>query len=378
MSLDERIGMGSLIAGVLAGVFALMFFVAFGWLLATSLLAKLRAGREQCTEEERRQTDWLFAGGLVTALMLAVFSLGLLFTLVYMAWGDSEWMRLYGGSVMMFFFPVGWAIMLAALAGAVFFSRSFGPQPLLKRTVLIAAVGITMSFLIALLQHTVVTGLLGRLSANLQHSVSTVLSGGMVMFVFGFFRQKLETGVGGWLDRFMPATVIADGKRRELTVAFSDLAGYTAISAVDEPKALLIAGHFQKAATEVARRHSGRVVKTIGDAVLWVFPLPADAMAAALALRPAFESSIHADGLAPVPINTGLHHGSVVETPNGDVYGAAVNLAARLQNIAKNGEIVASAEAMMEVTGGFRFEPMGKLELKNVPTPIACFRVLAT
>lgn len=72
-----------------------------------------------------------------------------------------------------------------------------------------------------------------------------------------------------------------------------------------------------------------------------------------------------------------MHHGSLVEAPGGDVYGAAVNLAARLQGVAKDGAVVTSLEAMGEVSGGFRFEPMGKLELKNVPVPVACFQVSA-
>ncbi len=376
-SFEEKLGLGSLAAGMYCGLIALVLLMAFGWLLSVSLTAKLRAGREQCTEEERRRTDWLFAGGLTVSLMLFIFSAGLVLEMVYLAWGDSQWIRHYGGSAAMMFFPTGWALMLLALGGAVFLSRSFGPRPLLKRTALIAAVGITMSFLIALVQHTVVTKLLGQLSANAQHGVSTVVSGSMVVCAFGFFRQKLELGFGNWLDRFMPATVIADGKRRDLTVVFSDLGGYTALSATDEEQALHVAGHFQKAAAEVARRHGGRIVKTIGDAVLWVFATPAEAFAATLQLPSEFKRSAQADKMPVLPVNSGVHFGSLVEAPGGDVYGAAVNLAARLQGVAKDGNVVASSQAMMEVTGGFRFEPMGKLELKNVPTPIACFRILA-
>lgn len=306
MELPERLGLGSMVTGLLASQTALVLIMAFGWLLSASLAARLRAAREHCTEEERRQADWLFAGGLTVALMIALFSLGLLALLLFLAWGPgSEWAKAYLGSAAMLFFPAGWAVMLFALAGAVFLSKAFGPRPLLKRTALIAAVGIVMSFLIAVVQHTVVTKLLGQLSASAQHGVSTAVSGGVVMFAFGFFRQRFETGVGNWLDRFMPATVIADGKRRDATVVFSDLGGYTALSAADEAKALHVAGHFQKTAAAVARRHSGRIVKTIGDAVMWLFATPAEAFAAALALPAEFQSAVDADQLPALPVNSG-------------------------------------------------------------------------
>ena len=81
--------------------------------------------------------------------------------------------------------------------------------------------------------------------------------------------------------------------------------------------------------------------------------------------------------LSSLPVNSGVHHGSVVEAPGGDVYGAAVNLAARLQGAAKDGVIIASLEAVQEVSSGFTLKPLGKLDLKNVPVPIVCFQVTA-
>lgn len=374
-SFERYIGHGSLVVGAICGSLAMLLLMAFGWLLAVSLLAKLRAGREQCTEEERQRTDWLFSGGLTVVLMLVIFSFGLILGMVYLAWGDNEWISKYGGSTAMLFFPAGWTIMLLALAGAVFLSKSFGPKPLLKRTVLVATAGMLMSLLLAAIQHLVTTKILSHSTAAMQNGLSTVLAGGIAVFSLGFFRVRMERGIDDFLNRFMPATVIADGKRRDLTVVFSDLGGYTALSAADEAQALHVAGHFQKTATEMARRHNGRIVKTIGDAVMWVFATPGEAFAAALELPEGFKQSILTDKLADLPVNSGVHFGSVVEAPGGDVYGATVNLAARLQGVAKDGTVVVSSEAMLEVSGGFRFEPMGKLELKNVPVPVACFKV---
>ena len=376
-SRQETIDMVIFGAGVFSGMIVLLLFVMFGWLLAASLAAKLRAAREQCTEEERRRTDWLFAGGLVVSLMVGIFSLGLLLQFLYLAWGDSQWVRLYAGSATALFFPTGWAVMLLALAGAVFLSETFGPKPLLKRTILIAGIGLMMSFLLATIENVAAGRIFSRSSNEMQHGISAVLAGGIVVFSFGFFRHRIEHGIDQFLNRFMPATVIADGKRRDATVMFSDLGGYTALSAADEPKALLMTGHFQKVAADVAHRTHGRIVKTIGDAIMWIFAAPGEAMRAAVLLREEFKVAVEKDGLVALPVNSGIHFGSVVEAPGGDVYGAAVNLASRLQGAAKQGVIIASMEAVQEVSGGFRLEPIGKLDLKNVPVPVACFQVAA-
>jgi class 3 adenylate cyclase len=376
-SLHDRAVLAAQAAGAFCWILSLILMAAFGWLFAVGLLGKLRAGREYCTEEERRQSDWLFASGAVTALMLAMLSAWLVAGMLYLAWGDSTWVRSFVLPASVFLIPAGWGVSLLALAGAVFLSKSFGPKPLLKRTLLVTAVGFLTSLVLAVVQHLVTTKLLRRSTPGMQQGLSAVLAGGIVAASLGFFRRKIEHNLDRVLNRFMPASVIADGKRRDLVVAFSDLGGYTALSATDEAQALHVAGHFQKVAVAVARQNSGRIVKTIGDAVMWVFATPAAAFTATLALSVEFKRAVQADQLPSLPVNSGVHYGSVVEAPGGDVYGAAVNLAARLQGAAKDGAVVASSEAVLEATGGFRFEPLGKLELKNVPTPIACFRVFA-
>lgn len=372
----EKLQQAGIICGSLADLVALALLTAFGGIFSAGLLGKLRAGRENCTEDERRQTDWLFVGGLLAAGMLMGCSVGLIIELACKAWGiESAWYREYSGTLEILFFPAGWALILAALAGAIYVGRTFGPRPLLKRTILLTAVGLAMSFLITVVQYSFVTKLLGQFSAKLQHGLSTLVSGGLVAFTFGLFRQKLDTSIGNWLDRFMPASVIVDGKRREATVLFSDLEGYTALSVGNEAHALLVTGHLQKIAAELARTGEGRVVKTIGDAVMWVFPNANAATVAALRLPLEFNRTLTHEGLPILRVNSGLHRGSVVEAPDGDIYGAAVNLAARLQGIARGGKVVASLEAVQELSAAFKIEPMGKVELKNIPVPVACFSV---
>jgi class 3 adenylate cyclase len=268
-------------------------------------------------------------------------------------------------------------VLLAVLAGAVFLSRSFGAKPLLKRTLLVGCVGLLMSVLLTLSQHFVATTIMQKASLGMQQGTATVLASAMSVATLGLVRKRMDRGVDGFLDRFMPATVIAEGKRKVLTVVFSDLGGYTGLSAQNEAEALHVAGHFQKAAADVARREGGRILKTIGDAVLWVFASPESAARAALRLPIEFAEHAKADRLPVLPVNSGIHTGSVVEAPDGDVYGAAVNLAARLQGAAKDGIVVASLETVQELGQGFRLDPLGKLTLKNIPVPVACFSVRA-
>jgi class 3 adenylate cyclase len=107
--------------------------------------------------------------------------------------------------------------------------------------------------------------------------------------------------------------------------------------------------------TRAVREHDGAVVKTIGDAVMAAFADPADALAAALAIRDdiaGFNRRLAdetGDAVAIV-VKVGLHAGpGIAVTLNDrlDYFGRAVNLAARLQGESRGGDIVLS-EAMAE------------------------------
>ena len=80
--------------------------------------------------------------------------------------------------------------------------------------------------------------------------------------------------------------------------------------------------------------------------------------------------------LPALPLHFGIHAGEVVRQRDGDVFGGTVNLAARLQGLAGAGELVVSdAVAGPLQAAGFSLESLGEKKLKNVPEPVACFRV---
>jgi adenylate cyclase len=122
-------------------------------------------------------------------------------------------------------------------------------------------------------------------------------------------------------------------------VGFADIVGYTTTtrhSDIDALSALLET--FEKDATETIATHHGRVVKTVGDEVLFVADTASDA--AEIALRLA-DPDRETDGL-PI-LRVGLAMGQVLSR-FGDVYGSVVNLAARLTALARPGTVLIDKE----------------------------------
>ena len=119
-------------------------------------------------------------------------------------------------------------------------------------------------------------------------------------------------------------------------------------------------------ATEVARRHSGRVVKMLGDGVHLHFDRTTDAVPASLELMTRIRST-------DLPrARVGINCGPMVEA-NGDYYGRAVNVAARLVAQAAPGDVLVGESAVSECERA-RFERIGPLRLRGVAEEITVYR----
>ena len=125
----------------------------------------------------------------------------------------------------------------------------------------------------------------------------------------------------------------------DLAVGFVDLVGYTALSQELEPEELgALVTRFEELAYDTVAEYGGRVVKTIGDEVMFV---TADAAGAArIALRLSERSAV--DELLP-EARAGLASGTVL-AQEGDYYGPVVNLASRMVELARPGSVLASSE----------------------------------
>jgi adenylate cyclase len=97
----------------------------------------------------------------------------------------------------------------------------------------------------------------------------------------------------------------------------------------------------------------GRIVKTIGDEVMVVFPSAERAMQAAIDMQSAI-SALPAIAGSPMSLRIGFHYGPVVPDESGDVFGDTVNLAARLRELAAPGQIITSKDAVERLSARFR------------------------
>ena len=143
-------------------------------------------------------------------------------------------------------------------------------------------------------------------------------------------------------------------------VWFSDLVGWSSLTATDEDKAIAQMRHFQAAVRAVVSEEKGRIVKFIGDAALVESPSAEAAVMAADELRGLMR--------AGESIRTGIHLGDVAVGPDGDLYGDGVNTAQRIQTVAQPGQIVVSGDVWRQLRNRstFRFEPLGERALKGV------------
>lgn len=160
-------------------------------------------------------------------------------------------------------------------------------------------------------------------------------------------------------------------------IVFTDLSG-----SVAQTSELGDAGHLEllQVHNEIVRRalqaHGGREVKHTGDGIMAAFTSVAAAVGFAIEAQSAFRE--HNEGNAvPLDVKIGISAGEPVTDDNDDLFGASVQLAARLCAVAPGGEIRVSL-AVRELSAGkqFRFEDCGPVQLKGLPEPTAVYRVL--
>ena len=160
-------------------------------------------------------------------------------------------------------------------------------------------------------------------------------------------------------DRLLATTV--GGDRRQLAVGFVDLVGYTSRSRGMGGRELgAMVEDFESTATEVIARHSGRVVKTVGDGVLFTAHSAVDAMEIALDLPDEWAAEDRP------PLRTGAAYGPVL-TRLGDIYSPVVNLASRLTSIARPGTVLVDRELATELRGlpMYRVRPLRRVSVRG-------------
>lgn len=168
-------------------------------------------------------------------------------------------------------------------------------------------------------------------------------------------------------------------ERRLTTILAADIAGYSRMMREDEDatmEALIACRHIVDV---LIKDHRGRIANTAGDSVLAEFPSVTDGLNCALTLQQALAQR---DEGTPehrrMQFRVGMHLGDVV-TKDGDLFGDAVNIAARLEALSEPGGICVSAavreDARNRVAAGYI--DAGSQLVKNIADPIRVFRVVS-
>lgn len=138
---------------------------------------------------------------------------------------------------------------------------------------------------------------------------------------------------------------------RDRAVGFTDMVGYTRMTrGLGNAELVRVLDLFESLTGDVVAEGRGRVVKTIGDEVLFVCESASEAADIAL------ELTARAEAEQRLPqVRTGLAHGAVLSR-FGDVYGAAVNIAARLTAVARPDTVLVNTELAGELSGMAAYE----------------------
>jgi len=183
---------------------------------------------------------------------------------------------------------------------------------------------------------------------------------------------------------------LTDGERRNVTVLFADVSGFTALAeTLDPEECQLIMQDTMSALTAVVTGNDGYLEKFIGDALCAIFgaPIahddePERAVRSAVAMhRLLAERSARRPDLPPLGIHIGINTGIVVAGMVGDgtqygVMGDTINTASRLMGLAEAGETFLSFETARRVRREFRLEDRGRFEVKGKAQALAAFNVL--
>jgi class 3 adenylate cyclase len=185
-----------------------------------------------------------------------------------------------------------------------------------------------------------------------------------------------------------------EGERKHVTVLFSDLSGYTAMSEKLDPEELkeTMSRIFGEIA-QVVTKYEGFIEKFVGDAVMAIFGVPKahedDPIRAIRAAReihdlvkaisPELEEKIGKTLSMHTGINTGLVVTGEVNMEKGThgVAGDTINIAARLSSLAKADEVVVGPDTYHQAGGYFTFEALEPTKVKGKAEPIRIYKVLS-
>jgi adenylate cyclase len=198
-------------------------------------------------------------------------------------------------------------------------------------------------------------------------SLAEQLTPAMAPILIAGFKAHLRDGVQrAMLD--LPQLEAGDAaSSQELTVCFADLVGFTRLGGQVEVRELgTVAGRLAREAADLAKPPV-RLIKTIGDAAMFVSPDPEALVAVALELVAIFAEEELPSLRAGIACGPAFVHA-------GDYYGNSVNLASRVTGIARPASVLATKEVRDAAPDSFAWSSAGKHRLKGVSGSTQLFR----
>ena len=170
------------------------------------------------------------------------------------------------------------------------------------------------------------------------------------------------------------------GETRKLAaILCSDVVGYSRLAGADEDRILARMRALRSDLIDPAiAAHNGRIVKRTGDGAIVEFRSVVEAVRCAIEVQNAMverNSGVAED--RRIVFRIGIHLGDVVEEGDGDLMGDGVNIAARLEGVAKPGAICLSEDAYRQVKGRLNLviTDLGPTQLKNIAEPVRAYAV---
>ena len=156
--------------------------------------------------------------------------------------------------------------------------------------------------------------------------------------------------------------------RRLAAIVFTDIAGFTALSAEDEEKALSLIDQQRDLLTPIVEQFNGKWLKEMGDGLLLSFKSTKQAVNCAIEIQKATKS------IEGLNLRIGIHQGDILEK-DGDVFGDDVNIASRIEPFAAVGGVAISDKVNRDISGSpeITTKYIGNPKLKGVTQKVEIY-----
>jgi len=205
------------------------------------------------------------------------------------------------------------------------------------------------------------------------------------------FEHYMPPAVFQELMRQGPERTGISGDRRDLSIMFADIRGFTGLSERFQPEEVVeLLNGYLAAATDVVFEHQGTIDKFIGDAIMALFgaPVPIEnhalqAVRAAMAMQRRFAETPPRRGQRAtfgIGINSGEGIVGTIGAPrlmSYTVIGDVVNVAARLQGEARAGEVLITDDTFRRIANDVETEELGSIYVKGRLAPVTMYKVIS-